>query len=157
MMPTSIQGLIAERVVKQYAYGLSTLDLDLIVSILDAEFKYVYRTGGRGHGISTDVKYIGHLYKTFAMMRMKYLTIHNDLCYLKYKGVNFLSIKLLPPHERSIIHPMEYQINEKERGGLPEQPVYLLPRVKSDLLCKIECYTAPELYQYGIELIEMEV
>jgi hypothetical protein len=157
MKPTSIEAEEAVKVAKQYALGLSTMNLDLIVPVLDTEFKYVYKIGYRGHGISTDVRYIGHLYKVFSFMKNTGLSIKTDYCCLEYKGVKFLSIKLLPPHFKSFVHPMEYQLNENLRAILPEQAVYLLPRVKNGLLCKIECYTASELYYYRIELLENEI
>jgi len=59
MTPTSLEALAAVDVVKQYALGLSTMNLDLIVPVLDTEFKFVYRiNNGGGHGISTDARYI---------------------------------------------------------------------------------------------------
>ncbi len=143
----------AEEIVKQYALGLSTMNLDLIVPILYPEFKFVYRTGynNMGHGITTDVRYIGILYKVFSEMRNEGLSIDSDFCYLEREGSKYLSVKLLPPHDRRIIFPMEYQIIESAINRVPEGEVYLLPRVKNGLLCKVECYcTLSELAQFGV-------
>ena len=140
----------SEDVVRQYALGLSTLNLELIADILHPEFKFVYRlsnnSAGSGHGIRTDVRYIGHLYKTFLAMKKEGLSIKTDFFYTDIDGEKILCIKLLPPHDRRVIFPMDTQIREDARNYLPVGDVFMLPRVKHGLLCKIECYTSIESF-----------
>ncbi len=45
---------IAEAVVRQFAKGISTLNLELIAPILNEDFKFVYRIGG------SNVRIIAH-------------------------------------------------------------------------------------------------
>ena len=109
----STQSKKSEEVVKQFAEGLSTLDLSKIAPILAPEFKFCYRLSHvlSGHGITTDVRYIGHLYRTFTAMKAEGITeIKTGFCELEFEGAKFLSIKLSPPHDRRILFPMEEQI-----------------------------------------------
>jgi hypothetical protein len=108
------------------------------------------RNPGIGHGIRTDVRYIGHLYKTFLAMKKEGHTIKTDFFYPKIDGTYMIGIKLLPPHYRGIIFPMDYQAREELRSVLPTGDVFLLPRVKHGLLCKIECYTSMESFNFHV-------
>lgn len=154
----SSQSKEAEEVVKQYARGLEYLDLSLIAPILHEEFKFVYRLiNGRGHGIRTDVRYIGHLFKTFEEMKSENLSIKTDFATVQINGENLLCIKLLPPHDRRIIFPMDYQIREDVRNSIPEREVFLIPRVKNKLLCKVECYCSDKELKEAIWLMENPV
>jgi len=163
---------LSEVVVRQYAKGLSELNLDLIAPILHPEFKFVYRIANtgirivahpelldavtalndRGHGIRTDVRYIGHLYKTFLAMKNEGVTsIMIDYFYSDIDGEKILCIKLLPPHDRRIIYPMDDQLKESFRGNVPKGDVYMLPRVKHGQLCKIECYDSLEAFKSHVK------
>jgi hypothetical protein len=139
---------LSEEVVKKYALGLQNLDLELIASILHPEFKFVYRIGnGMGHGIRTDIRYIGHMFKTFASMRNEGLTIKTEFCNISVEGVKYLGIRLLPPHDRRVVFPMYLQ------EPLQQSEMIMMLRVKNGQLCKIECYTPHEFdYMIGGEI-----
>src|ERR1017187_3342973 len=139
----STQSKKSEEVVRQYAEGVSTLDLSKIATILAPEFKFSYRLDHiwSGHGITTDVRYIGHLYKTFTAMKSEGVTeIKTGFCELEYQGVKFLSIKLFPPHDRRILFPGDFVCVEQSRARLPMGEAILFPRVKEGLLHKVECF-----------------
>ena len=139
----STQSKKSEEIVRQYADGLSTLDLDKIVPILAPEFKFCYRLGNiwSGHGITTDVRYIGHLYRTFTEMKAEGVTaVKTGFCELEYHEARFLSIKLSPPHDRKILFPMDFQIFNRSRAITPVGEAILLPWVKEGFLHKIECF-----------------
>src|ERR1035441_8548282 len=109
----STQSRKSEEIVRQFAEGLRTLDLAKIVSVLAPEFKFCYRLLHiwSGHGITTDVRYIGHMYRTFTAMKAEGITeIKTGLCELEHQDARYLSIKLFPPHDRRILFPMDEQI-----------------------------------------------
>lgn len=133
----------SEAVVKQFAQGLQNLDLEFIAFLLHPEFKFVYRIDTcRGHGIRTDIRYIGHLYKTFLSMKKEGLSIKTEFCYITIDGVKYFSIILLPPHDRRIVFPMY------EREGcinhVQESKMIMIIKVRHEQIYKIECYTPPE-------------
>ena len=139
----STQSKKSEEIVRQYAEGLGTLDLSKIAFTLAPDFKFCYRLDHvwSGHGITTDIRYTGHLYKTFTAMKLEGVSeIKTGFCELEYHGVNFLSIKLFPPHDRRILFPMDYQIFEQARALMPLGEAVLLPQIKEGLLCKVECF-----------------
>ena len=143
----------SEEVVRQYALALNTLDLKPIVHLLHPEFKFVYRMlNGSGHGIRTDVRYIGHLYKTFEAMKADGITeIKTDFFYSDIDGEKILCIKLLPPHSREIIFPMDFQLIDEVKNKIPLTDVCLLPRVIKGLLCKVECYQSMQAFNSYVE------
>src|ERR1035437_740743 len=154
MKQQSKEAKTSEEIVMQYSLALNIMDLQPIVPLLDKDFKFVYRVNhDMGHGIKTDVRYIGHLYKTFLEMKNEGLSIKTELCYLENEGAIYLSIKLLPPHDRRIIFPMDYQIHQTVRSFIPATEVYFLPRIKNGLLCKVECYASTyELKRFNINV-----
>ena len=123
----STQSEKSEQVVRQYAKALETMDLKPIAFMLHPEFKFVYRIAqGKGHGIRTDVRYIGHLYKTFEAMKEEGLSIKTDFFYSDIDKEKILCIKLLPPHDRRIIYPMDFQIADWARNPrVPQGEVFL--------------------------------
>jgi len=168
----SRQREIAEAVVRQYARGLSKLNLDLIVPILHPQFRFVYRIAmhevviiaptermfdlqeahGRGYGVKSNIRYIGHLYLTFFEMRKKGITsISTDFFYFEIDGEQILCIRLLPPHDRRIVFPMDTDIREEMRAELPAGEAFLLPRVKHGMLCKVECYPSMRSFNYHVD------
>jgi hypothetical protein len=171
-MRTKIE--IAEAIVRQYAQGLRELDLSLIADILHPEFKFVYRMGGswakiiahpdrmveairrvgvdKGYGIRTDIRYVGHLYRTFlAMKKDGVISINTDFFHTDIDGEQILCIKLLPPHDRRMIYPMDEYLREELRRTPPTGEVCMLPRVMHGLLCKIECYDSMEAFNFHVE------
>ena len=139
----STQSKKSEEIVRQYAEGLRTMDLSKIAFILAPDFKFTYRLGNiwSGHGITTDVRYIGHLYKTFTSMKNEGVTeIKIGFCELEHKRAKHLSIKLYPPHDKRILFPMDFQLIEQARGRLPLGEAILLPLAKEGLLHKVECF-----------------
>lgn len=132
------QNKISEECVRQYAKGLNTFDLDLIVPILHPAFKFTYDTWVIGHGITTDVRYIGHLYKTFLAMKKEGCIIKTDFFHATIEGEKMLGITIQPPHVREFIYPMDYELTEDARCRLPVGDVYLLPRVRNGMICKIQ-------------------
>ena len=87
-------------------------------------------------------------------MKKEGLSIKTELFNLEIDGVEYLSIKLMPPHDRRIIFPMDYQLIEKARATLPLGEVFLLPRVKNGLLCKVECYSSISEFHYQYEFLK---
>jgi hypothetical protein len=145
----STQSKKSEEIVRQYAEGLRTLDLSKIAFIFERDFRFCYRLGNvwKGHGITTDVRYIGHLYKTFAAMKMEGIhEIKTGFCELEYHEAKFLSVKLFPPHDRRILFPMDNQLFEEARAPMPLGEAVLLPQVKEGLLCKIECFNGTKQF-----------
>ncbi len=141
----------AEEIVRQYALGLSTLDLEQIAFILHPEFKFVYRIkNGMGHGIRTDIRYIGHLFKTFLAMKREGLSIRTDFFYYDVDNSKVLCIKILPLHDRRIIFPMDNQLIQDVRNDIPTGDVFMLPRIKNGLLAKIECYTSMDSFKSNV-------
>ena len=139
----STQSRKSEEIVRQFAEGLNTLDLSIIAFILAPEFKFCYRLAHTwsGHGIITDVRYIGHLYRTFAEMKNEGITeIKTGFCELEHEGAKFLSIKLFPPHDRRILFPMDGQIISRGQGQTPVGDAILFAKAKEGFLHKIECY-----------------
>jgi hypothetical protein len=169
----SKQREVAEKIVRQYAKGLSTFDLDLIAPILHAGFKFVYRIGGNGvriiahpsrlreamsrnrdmgYGIKTDIRYIGHLYKVFLELKKQGVSkINTDFFYSEIDNEQILCIKLIPPHYRGIVYPMDYQLREDVRRNLPVGDAFILPRIKHGMLCKIECYDSMEAFNDHVD------
>ena len=154
METQSKEAKTSEEIVVQYALALSTMDLQPIIPFIDKDFKFVYRVKhDMGHGIKTDVRYIGHIYKTFLEMKREGLSIKTELCYLENEGAIYLSIKLQPPHDRRIIFPMDFRVHQTVRNFIPDTEVYFLPRIKKGLLCKVECYASIyELKRFNIKV-----
>ena len=156
----STQSRKSEEIVRQFAEGLNTLDLSKIAFILAPEFKFCYRLSHvlSGHGITTDVRYIGHLYRTFTAMKAEGITeIKTGFCELEFEGAKFLSIKLSPPHDRRILFPMEEQIISRGQGPTPVGDAILFAKAKEGFLHKIECYNGFDQflrYQRGKVLSE---
>ena len=139
----SSQSKKSEEIVRQYAEGLRTLDLSKIAFILAPEFKFTYRLAYilSGHGITTDVRYIGHMYRTFYEMKNEGVTeIKTGFCELEHEGAKFLSIKLFPPHDRRILFPMDEQVFSRGMAPSPESEAILFAKAKEGFLHKIECY-----------------
>ncbi len=139
----STQSKKSEEVVKQFAEGLSTLDLSKIAPILAPEFKFCYRLSHvlSGHGITTDVRYIGHLYRTFTAMKAEGITeIKTGFCELEYQDAKYLSIKLFPPHDRRILFPMDEHIISRGQAPIPLGEAILFAKAKEGFLHKIECF-----------------
>jgi hypothetical protein len=123
------------------------LDLEKIAFILHPEFKFVYWINYSGNGIRTDIRYIGHLYKTFVSMKKEGLSIKTEFCYLTVDNVKYMGIKLLPPQDMRIILPMYglyHTISPSFKELLEQTDELLLTKVKNGLLCKIESYAVPE-------------
>jgi hypothetical protein len=145
----STQSRKSEEIVRQFAEGLSALDLSKIAFILAPEFKFCYRLDrtSSGHGITTDVRYIGHLYRTFTEMKNEGITeIKTGFCELEHQGAKYLSIKLFPPHDRRILFPMDTQLREEKKAPLPLGDAVLLPRGKEGLLHKVECFNGTKQF-----------
>jgi hypothetical protein len=139
----SSQSKKSEEIVRQYAEGLRTLDLSKIAFILAPEFKFTYRLAYilSGHGLTTDVRYIGHMYRTFYEMKNEGVTeIKTGFCELEHEGAKFLSIKLFPPHDRRILFPMDEQVFSRGMAPSPEGEAILFAKAKEGFLHKIECY-----------------
>lgn len=136
--------VLAKEVVLKYALTLQTQNLEHIVSLLHPEFKFVYRLGCSGHGIRTNIRYIGHLYKTFVSMKKEGLSINPKICIATVEDLDYISILLEPPHDRRIIFPMDERIIPSARNYTPDEEVILYSRVKHGLLCKVECYFKSE-------------
>jgi hypothetical protein len=139
----SSQSKKSEEIVRQYAEGLRTLDLSKIAFILAPEFKFTYRLAYilSGHGLTTDVRYIGHMYRTFYEMKNEGVTeIKTGFCELEHEGAKFLSIKLFPPHDRRILFPMDEQVFSRGMAPSPEGEAILFGKAKEGFLHKIECY-----------------
>ena len=156
----STQSKKSEEIVRQFAEGLRTLDLSKIAFILAPEFKFTYRLAHilSGHGITTDVRYIGHMYKTFLEMKSEGITeIKTGFCELEHDGAKFLSIKLFPPHDRRILFPMDEQIISRGQAPKPAGEAILFAKAKEGFLHKIECYNGFDqfvAYQRGKVLSE---
>ncbi len=131
----------AEKIIRQYGQGLSTLDLELIAPILHPEFKFIYQYLRGGHGIRTDVRYIGHLFKTFVALKKEGKSIKVEYCTVVVENVKYLSILIPPLADRRIIYPMEEQLIESVRGFLPKGKALLFCKVQNGLLIKVECFT----------------
>ena len=148
----STQSRKSEEIVRQFAEGLSTLDLSKIAFILAPEFKFTYRLSHilSGHGITTDVRYIGHMYRTFLEMKNEGVTeIKTGFCELEHEGAKFLSIKLSPPHDRRILFPMDDQIISRGQGQTPVGDAILFAKAKEGFLHKIECYNGfDQFFEY---------
>jgi len=141
----------AEEIVRQYALGLSTLDLSKFAFLLHPEFKFVYRiSNDMGHGIRTDIRYIGHMYKAFYEMKEQGLSIKTDFCSVEVENVKSFCIKLLPPTYRPIIFPMDFQIKESFRRPVLNGEVLLIPRIENGLLCKVSCYTNERDFKWQV-------
>ena len=139
----STQSRKSEEVVRQFADGLRTLDLAKIAPILAPEFKFCYRLYHiwSGHGITTDVRYIGHMYRTFTAMKAEGITeIKTGFCELEYQDAKYLSIKLFPPHDRRILFPMDEQIISRGQAPIPLGEAILFAKAKEGFLHKIECF-----------------
>ena len=139
----STQSKKSEEIVRQYAEGLRTLDLSKIAFLLAPEFKFTYRLAYilNGHGITTDARYVGHMYKTFIEMKNEGITeIKTGFCELEHEGAKFLSIKLFPPHDRRILFPMDYQAFSWGLAPIPLGEAILFAKAKEGFLHKIECY-----------------
>ena len=159
----STQSRKSEEIVRQFAEGLRTLDLSKIAPILAPEFKFCYRLSHilSGHGITTDVRYIGRLYRTFSPMKAESITeIKTGLCELEYQDAKHLSIKLFPPHDRRILFPMDEQIISMGQAPTPAGEAILFAKAKEGFLHKIECYNGFDqfvAYQRGKVLRESVV
>ena len=134
----------SEEVVRQFAQGLSTLDLEMIAFLLRPEFKFIYQIADySGHGITTDIRFIGHLFKTFTRMKQQGITsIKTDFCDLEIDEAKYLGIRLLPPHEPQILFPMYEQKMKSMEHRLPKGEAILIPTIKDGLLHKMRCCTS---------------
>jgi len=107
--PKTVQDII-----KHYALGLKLRDLKHIYTLLHPQFNFTYPLGkNMGHGIRTDIRYIGHMYKTLNAMKMEGCEIKTGFCNVEVGNVKNLCIKLHPPHDRRIIYPMDDHFPEE--------------------------------------------
>jgi len=135
-MITDIQ---REAIVRQFALGLQKQDLELITDIIDPELRFLYRIGYNGHGITTDIRFIGHLYKTFHSMKKKGIGINMKFCYVIKSNVRYLAIMLLPPLDMSIVFPAFNQLSDLEKEYYSKQERIMMFTFRNDLICKIVC------------------
>jgi hypothetical protein len=136
----------SDEIVKQFALGLQKLDLELIVFILHPELRFLYRIGYFGYGITTNIRYIGHLYKTFLSMKKGGISIKMEFCYIIKNDFRLLGIKILPPHDSRIIYPNVEQMNCEEKDHLPKAEMAMRFTTKNELICRIKCL---EVYKYN--------
>jgi hypothetical protein len=123
-----------ENLVQQYANALSSLNIGIITLWIHPRFKYIYHiNNGMRNGLTSDLRYIGHMFKTFFEMKPFQQKINVAHCYIERDGILTFSIKLLPPHDRRIIFPLDDQLTENARNPLPDGEVYLLPKIKDNV------------------------
>ncbi|MEY2828234.1 MAG: hypothetical protein RIQ33_92 [Bacteroidota bacterium] len=90
---------------QQYAKALNTLDVEPIAFLLQDDFKFIFPLSkGTKDGITTDIRYVGYLYKTFSEMRKEGVFVKAEVRHFMYEATVVPCIVLLPPQDVRLIY-----------------------------------------------------
>jgi hypothetical protein len=136
----------AEFIAQQYAKALNTLDVEPIAFLLDKNFKFIFPVASdRRSGITTDIRYIGQLYKSFAELKKEGIAVKAEVRHFMYEDRVVPCVVLLPPQEVKIIYPITYYSDlnhhsfyHKSHKNVFENEVLLTLHIGNKLLWKVE-------------------
>ena len=121
---------VREKLIRAYAEGLNTLSIEPLMDIFHPEFMVEY--------LRTDLRYIGHLAKTFVIMKLEGKTLNAEFDWMKTGTYRFPIVRLHPPIEDIFFYKKEGSNRHKKTlPPITDHDVILFCRVKDSKIFRV--------------------